>query len=184
MQRRTALVLLNGFSLSRLAFAAAFILVHEPWVRAALIVGAGATDVIDGWVARRSKLETTWGAIVDPVADRAFVVTALVTLVVEGVLSPGQLALLVIRDVGTAAGFVATLLAPALREVELKARPFGKASTVLQVVTLVTALFYRPAVWWLAGGTAVVEAVAVYDYVAAALRRRRAGRKPEDVGGA
>ena len=42
----------------------------------AVVIGAAAaTDFLDGWVARRVRATSRWGALLDPIADRVFVLT-------------------------------------------------------------------------------------------------------------
>jgi CDP-diacylglycerol--glycerol-3-phosphate 3-phosphatidyltransferase len=55
-----------------------------PWARPAaglLFAFAGITDYFDGYLARRMKLTSNFGAFLDPVADKLIVATALVLLV-------------------------------------------------------------------------------------------------------
>jgi len=54
-------------------------------IGAAVLLGAlGATDWVDGYVARRFHQVSTVGKVLDPVADRVLVVTAVVTIMVHG----------------------------------------------------------------------------------------------------
>ena len=48
---------------------------------AAVFVLASITDALDGWMARRNKQETTFGKLMDPLADKLLVTAALVSLV-------------------------------------------------------------------------------------------------------
>ena len=50
------------------------------WGAAALFGAAALTDLVDGWLARRSGQTTVFGAFLDPVADKLIVATALVLL--------------------------------------------------------------------------------------------------------
>ena len=60
---------------------------------------AGASDAVDGFIARRFDMRTELGAYLDPLADKALLVSIYVALSVEGAL-PGWLAILVVsRDV-------------------------------------------------------------------------------------
>ena len=70
MERDSLATLPNLLSLSRLGFAAAFVLLKGRDERLLLIAAAGATDFLDGWIARRRGTATKWGALIDPVADR------------------------------------------------------------------------------------------------------------------
>jgi len=170
--RRVQLALLHTLSLSRLVFAGLFLMTSDAMARAGLIVAAGFTDVLDGWIARHARLTSRLGAVLDPVGDRGFAVTAIVVLLVEGLLTPLQVCLLLVRDVATAVGFLVARVSPSLRPVELKARMLGKAVTTLQTVTLLAALLLPQAVPALVATVAVLAVAAVADYTHAGLRAR------------
>ena len=117
MRRRTSLVLLNTLSLSRLPLAALFVWNESVAVRVALVVAAAFTDFLDGWIARRKHLESYWGALIDPLADRGFVMVALLTYMLEGRLTLVAFGVLVVRDVATGLGFLVARVVPRLRPV-------------------------------------------------------------------
>ena len=52
--------------------------------RVGLIGAAAATDFLDGWLARRVNAASRWGALIDPIADRFFVLTAVATMLFSG----------------------------------------------------------------------------------------------------
>ena len=56
---------------------------QQTW--AALVLAAlGATDWVDGYIARRFHQVTTLGKVLDPVADRVLVLTAVLTIMIHG----------------------------------------------------------------------------------------------------
>ncbi|MGL6210501.1 MAG: CDP-diacylglycerol--glycerol-3-phosphate 3-phosphatidyltransferase [Paracoccaceae bacterium] len=60
-----------------------FLYFHRPWAdwfALTLFIGAAATDYFDGYLARLWKQESKFGAMMDPIADKAMVVIALVIL--------------------------------------------------------------------------------------------------------
>lgn len=60
--------------------AVVFVVLPRPiadWVAVILFVGAAITDWFDGYLARRLRLESKFGAMLDPIADKAMVVIAL-----------------------------------------------------------------------------------------------------------
>ncbi len=57
---------------------------HRQTAAALLLAALGATDWIDGYVARRFHQVSTLGKVIDPVADRVLVVTAVVTIIIHG----------------------------------------------------------------------------------------------------
>ena len=77
-------------SLSRVPLAVVFsFVVGRPVLALGVLVGAGLTDVLDGWYARRFGQVTATGAALDPITDKLFVLTVAITLVVTGQLSVG-----------------------------------------------------------------------------------------------
>jgi phosphatidylglycerophosphate synthase len=173
MQRRLSLVLLNTLSLSRVVLAAVFLSTADVLLRVGLVVAAALTDFLDGWIARRKQLATRLGALIDPIADRVFVVSAFTTYLLEGLLTVEQYGVLLVRDAATVLGFVVARLVPALRHVEFKARLPGKIVTTLQLVVLLAVLMVPVAVPWLVVAVGAVALWAVVDYTAAVWRRRK-----------
>jgi cardiolipin synthase (CMP-forming) len=92
---------------------------------------AGATDGIDGYVARRFKLHSELGAYLDPLADKFLLVSIFVTLAVMHVLPPWLAILAVTRDVLIVG---AVMLARVLeRPVAIKPVMISKINTVAQI---------------------------------------------------
>jgi cardiolipin synthase (CMP-forming) len=172
LSRRARLALLHSLSLSRLVLAALFLLTSDRTLRAGLIVLSGLTDVLDGWIARHAHLTTRLGALIDPVADRGFAVTAILALLLDGLLTPVQVCLLLLRDVATGVAFLVSRLVPSLHGVEFKARMLGKATTTVQMVTLMAALLWPVLVKPLVALAAVLATAAVVDYSRSVLRTR------------
>jgi CDP-diacylglycerol--glycerol-3-phosphate 3-phosphatidyltransferase/cardiolipin synthase len=90
----------NLLSLARLPLAALFPLVAErPAAALAVLFAAGVTDVLDGWLARRSGRVTTTGAIIDPIADKAFALAVVGTLLAQGKLPLWGIPALLAREI-------------------------------------------------------------------------------------
>jgi phosphatidylglycerophosphate synthase len=166
------LVLLNALSLSRLVFAVFFPLVDTNGARVALILGAAFSDFLDGWIARHAHLTSRTGALVDPLADRAFVITAFTTYLVEGSLSPLAYAVLLVRDFATALGFLVARVVPSLRAVEFKARMPGKIVTTLQLAVLLAVPLLPALVPVLVAAAGATALFAVVDYTRYVMRAR------------
>ena len=172
MSRGALLSLPNVLSLSRLALVPLLVATPGRGARAAIIATAALTDLLDGWLARRSGTASRFGAILDPVADRAFVLTAIGLFVAEGALTAWQCAVLLSRDVATTIGFVVARAVAWLRTVELKARLAGKAATALQIAALLAAVLALRAVPVLVAAVGVVSAAAIADYTLMLWRAR------------
>ena len=164
-------VLPNVLSASRLLLAALFVPASSVW-RAIIVVAAAVSDFLDGWIARSAKTSTRWGALIDPIGDRAFVVTAVVTFLVEGLLSTVGFLIFISRDLTTALGFLVARFVPALRGVTFRARWPGKIVTTLQLLTLMAILLYPAGVDTLIVLVAITSAWAITDYTLALWRAR------------
>ena len=137
MKRGALLNLPNSISLSRLILALAFVLIDGRWERTILILAAGATDFLDGWLARIGNSSSVAGALIDPFADRVFVLSAVSTYLVSGLLSTAQYFIFLSRDIATAIGFVVARFIPGLTASAFQARLLGKTVTILQLITLI-----------------------------------------------
>jgi cardiolipin synthase len=97
-----------------------------------LFAAAGASDAVDGWLARRNGGGNSVGALLDPVADKALLVTMYVTLAAVNVL-PDWLAILVVfRDVVIVGGVVVLSLLG--QSVLMHPLYLSKINTALQIV--------------------------------------------------
>ncbi len=176
MAFRDLLTLPNLVSAARVPLAAGFLLVETTPLRLALLGMASATDLLDGWIARRTGRTSRWGALVDPIADKLFVLGALTAFLVRGDLSARDYAIVLARDVATSIGALVALAMPGLDPRDFKARLSGKLVTVLQLVALL-ALCVAPR--WMGAIVIVVgvaSIVSIADYtlaLAVALERRR-----------
>ena len=83
----------------------ALALFHRAYGQAAVLFAlAAASDGVDGFLARRFGWRTRLGAILDPLADKAMVLAAMLALVADGLLPLWLLLLLLLRDAGIVAG--------------------------------------------------------------------------------
>ena len=164
----------NLLSFSRLVLAAGFVATAGPETRVSLIGVAAVTDFLDGWLARRVQATSRWGALLDPLADRVFVLTVVGTFLFAGLLSTSAYFVLLSRDIATAIGFLVARVIPWLRPVEFKARILGKVVTVLQLFTLAAILVAPTAVPLLLAAVGMTSLLAIADYTLALWRARPA----------
>ena len=176
MERGKILTLPNSISLSRLLLAVAFVFIPGDGQRLVLIIAAGLTDFLDGWLARKANNPTVAGALIDPIADRVFVLIAISTFLYEGRLTTGQYFIFLSRDIATAVGFVVARFIPGLDASDFKARVLGKTVTVFQLACLVSVLVWPRAVYPLVLIIGALSAVSIVDYTAALERARRASK--------
>ncbi|WP_232479332.1 CDP-alcohol phosphatidyltransferase family protein [Roseomonas rosulenta] len=103
-----------------------------------VFVGAGISDAVDGWLARVWNQRSALGALLDPIADKALLVSVYVTLAAIGVL-PDWLAILVVfRDLLIVGGVVFLWMLG----VRARIRPLmvSKANTFAQIALAALAL--------------------------------------------
>jgi cardiolipin synthase len=140
----------NALTLARLALIPVFVVLmvragHRPSWPAGVAFGiAGITDQVDGFLARRWHVESRFGQLADPLADRLMIDAAVILLAYYDRLPWIGLAVIIGRDVLLLAGSV--LLAP--RGVDVDVNVVGKAATW----ALYAAIFFRividPATKW------------------------------------
>ena len=106
--------------------------ITQEWLALAIFLTAAATDMLDGYLARRWKQVTTIGTLLDPIADKLLISAALVSLVQVRVL-PGWMAILIIgrefavsglRSIAAVEGYI------------IRASDLGKTKMVAQVVAI------------------------------------------------
>ena len=123
----------NALTVGRLALIPVFVALmvqsgdSPTWAAGILFGVAGVTDQIDGFLARRWHVESRFGKIADPLADRLMIDAAVILLVVSGRLPWAALAVIVARDLLLLAGY--RILAP--RGIEIDVNLAGKAATWL-----------------------------------------------------
>lgn len=167
MKREPIANLPNLISLSRLGLAAAFIVLKGTGIRLAIVVAAGATDFLDGYLARRRGASSGRGALIDAIADRFFVFAVVCALLFDGALGLWQYAIFISRDFMTAVGFLTARVIPWLRDVRFKSRMSGKVVTVLQLGTLLIVLTMPRFVNAALAVVGVVSVVSISDYTLA-----------------
>ena len=140
------------------------------WAAAIVFGAAAATDQVDGWLARRWRVESRFGTVADPLADRLMIATAVIGLFLHGRLPWPALILILARDLVLVGGF--TLLAP--RGLDLSVSFLGKAATWILYLALALMLAtpdgteYPILLFWVGAALALAAGAA---YVVAALRR-------------
>lgn len=182
MERGRIFTIANNISLSRLLLAFAFVVIDGDMQRLALIAAAGATDFLDGWIARKGNNSTVAGALIDPIADRVFVLAAISSFLVEGRLTTGWYFIFLSRDIATAVGFIVARFIPGLTASAFRARLLGKTVTVFQLACLLAVLTGPRLVQPLILIIGALSAVSIVDYTAALERARRSAAARRKTG--
>src|SRR5271157_2723105 len=106
--------------------------VTQEWLALAIFLMAAATDLLDGYLARRWKQVTTIGTLLDPIADKLLVSAALISLVQVRAL-PGWIATVIIGREFAVSGLRAIAAAEGYT---IKASDLGKTKMLSQVVAI------------------------------------------------
>jgi CDP-diacylglycerol--glycerol-3-phosphate 3-phosphatidyltransferase len=151
---------------------------HAGWRIAACLTFAvaSATDLVDGWIARRYGLVTSLGKVADPIADKALTGSALVLLSWFDALPWWVTVLILAREWG-----VTLLRFWVIRYGVIAASRGGKLKTALQILAIAWYLWpvpdaVQPVGPWIMGAAVVVTVVTGLDYVFQAIRLRRTAR--------
>lgn len=102
------------------------------WIAFVLFLAAGLSDAVDGYLAKRFHMTTELGAYLDPLADKALIVSIYITLGINGLI-PGWLVILVVsRDIM----IVGAVMLSRLVGTPVKVKPLlvSKLNTAAQIV--------------------------------------------------
>jgi cardiolipin synthase len=117
--RRRVLTVPNLLSVVRLLCVPVFVWLlfgaSEPLAAFGLLGTLGATDWVDGWIARQFDQGSELGKVLDPVADRVLLVTATVALIVYGVVPTWVAVAVLAREAVVSIATLALALAGAAR---------------------------------------------------------------------
>jgi CDP-diacylglycerol---glycerol-3-phosphate 3-phosphatidyltransferase len=147
------------------------------WRAAALVVFmvASLTDLLDGELARRYGLITDFGKIADPLADKALIGAALISLSILDELPWWMTIVILGRELG-----VTILRFAVIRHGVIPASYGGKVKTVLQIAAIVSYIWPgvpEPIRWIVMGAAAVVTVGTGLDYVIRAIKLRQVAKQ-------
>ena len=124
----------NLISLGRLVLVPAIIamIAEERWKEACIVfIIAGISDAVDGWIAKTFDLRTELGAYLDPLADKALIVSIYVALAIVAVLPATLVILVVARDLMIIGAFMISLVMR--KPVKVKPLMISKLNTAAQI---------------------------------------------------
>ncbi|MGB6538768.1 MAG: CDP-alcohol phosphatidyltransferase family protein [Xanthobacteraceae bacterium] len=98
----------------------------------ALFLLAGISDAVDGFLAKRFHMASELGAYLDPLADKALIVSIYVALGIAEALPISLVILVVSRDIMIIAGFMLSWLVG--KPVPVKPHPVSKLNTMMQIL--------------------------------------------------
>lgn len=142
----------NAITLVRLALIPVFLWLlfgRQNRAAAAVLLGMlGATDCLDGFVARRYHQVTTLGKVLDPVADRLLLAVAVVSIVIDGSVPLIVAVLAIVRESLVA---VAAVVLAALGARRIDVTLVGKAGTFCLLTSFPLFLASKSTLSWAEG---------------------------------
>jgi cardiolipin synthase len=96
-----------------------------------LFLAAGISDAVDGYLAKRFNMATELGAMLDPLADKALIVSIYVALGFTEALPRWMIILVVSRDILIVGGFLVAMMLD--RPMPVRPHPVSKLNTVAQI---------------------------------------------------
>ena len=149
-------------------------IIRELWLQdfrlaLTLVFVAGATDAVDGFLARHFHSTTRLGAYLDPIADKLLLVSVYVMLAVDGAVPVWLVGLVLGRDL-----LILAMVGWGWFVARVRSFPpsvWGKVSTFLQIVTALAVMSARafpaqiPEGYWKAGLVLLTAAAAVWSGV-------------------
>ncbi|MDA0655708.1 MAG: CDP-alcohol phosphatidyltransferase family protein [Proteobacteria bacterium] len=103
-----------------------------------VFVAAGVSDAVDGFIAKKFNAVTTFGSYIDPLADKALLMSCYVALGIGGQIANWVVILVVFRDVLIIGGAILAL--PLGRPVVMRPLFISKLNTVMQIVLVALVL--------------------------------------------
>ena len=140
----------NKLTVSRFLLTIAFLAVMFSQVRyhetlaLALFIAGGMSDFLDGYIARRDKLITNFGILMDPLADKIMVCSAFIAFVGLNWIPAWMVVIIVARELA----ITGLRLLAASKNVVLAAEGYGKHKTVSQIVAIISILVLHSYKQW------------------------------------
>lgn len=132
----------NKLTLSRLVLTFAFLAVlfseipHYETLSLVLFCVASLTDYYDGMIARRDKLITNFGILMDPLADKILICSVFIAFVGLDLMYAWMVVIIVARELA----ITGLRLLAATHNVVLAAERYGKHKTISQIVAIISVL--------------------------------------------
>ena len=136
-----------------------------------LFLVAGLSDLVDGYLAKRFNMATELGAFLDPLADKALIVSIYVTLGIAGAIPRWLVILVVSRDIMIVGAVILSWLMD--NPVALKPLTVSKLNTVAQILlalVVLASLAFEFEAWWVIQGLTALVTVLTLASVALYLR--------------
>jgi phosphatidylglycerophosphate synthase len=153
----------NSLTVSRFILGAALPFLPAEW-QFGVLLAAGFTDLIDGWIGRILGCTSGFGQVMDPIADKTLVLGAVGTALVAGWVTPLELVLIAARDLTVLVLSARALSLGVANWRKLTPRLSGKFATGAQVAALLLLFWTRQPCPVMVGIAAAFSVLSAVDY--------------------
>jgi CDP-diacylglycerol---glycerol-3-phosphate 3-phosphatidyltransferase len=152
----------NLISILHIPLALVF-LQENPFYRALAILLALASDGLDGYLARRYRLSSSFGTLLDPFTDKFFVFTVCAVFITEHRLSLSEACMLICRDFSVIFFGIYLALSGHLANYPFRSLWCGKITTVFQFTVLFALIFQKDLPFYIYGFFVVLGILALLE---------------------
>ncbi len=139
---------------------------HE-YIALAIYIIACLTDLLDGKIARKYNMVTTFGKFMDPLADKILVITALILFTAYGIMNPIAVIIIVAREF-IVSGF---RLVASDKGIVIAAGMWGKVKTTVQMIMAIALTLHFEYDWFhifeqiLIWASVALTIISLIDYI-------------------
>ena len=173
----------NVLTMLRLALIPVFVVLfctgHDKWALITFIV-ARVTDFLDGYIARKHNLITAFGKLMDPLADKVMVVTALLCQTITGNFPVVAFIIVMLKELMMIFGGAFMLK----RDIVVYSNMLGKTAQVAFIAALVLCFWHRelaavnvPVDVWVLWIAVALALAAMIDYAIGAVKKLKQAKK-------
>ena len=173
----------NVLTMLRLALIPVFVVLfctgRDKWALITFIV-ASVTDFLDGYIARKHNLITAFGKLMDPLADKVMVVTALLCQTITGNFPVVAFIIVMLKELMMIFGGAFMLK----RDIVVYSNMLGKTAQVAFIAALVLCFWHRelaavnvPVDVWVLWIAVALALAAMIDYAIGAVKKLKQAKK-------
>ncbi len=132
---------------------------YRNYIAAFIFIILSLSDALDGYIARKKQQVTSIGKIIDPIADKLLIATALIFLI--GRVQLWMAVIIIVRE------FVITVARIFFlpKKVVIGASKLGKIKTISQIIAILAVILNVPLNWWFMLIAVIITVVSGFDYI-------------------
>ena len=132
---------------------------YKNYIAAFIFIVLSLSDALDGYIARKKQQITGIGKIIDPIADKLLIATALIFLI--GRIQLWMAVIIIVRELVITVARLFFLP----KKVVISASILGKIKTVSQIIAILAVILNVPFNWWFMLIAVIITVVSGLDYL-------------------